>query len=221
MSCLDFPGNQWVYYFFVVCKLSWICWQWASLKDFLCCERFASRLNCLLLLFLVPETECLKGEHHTRREPRVCITCSFMGRSRGGDRGFGPPEKVQKYSNDLDPLKTTKLPSQHSMVGLYWHVSKMPAKCHFNDISLAVRWWPTFSCILILSPFHQLKKVLDPLWQNFLDPRMSLIFSVKPDLSGHSKIDKTKVLKTNGSLMQVKSIAECSTGAFCNTFGLH
>ena len=29
-------------------------------------------------------------------------------------------------------------------------------------------------------------------------------------LSGHSKIDKTKVLKTNGSLMQVKSIAQYS-----------
>ena len=40
-------------------------------------------------------------------------------------------------------------------------------------------------------------------------------------LSGHSKIDKTKVLKTNGSLMKVKSIAECSIGAFFNTFDLH
>ena len=33
---------------------------------------------------------------------------------------------------------------------------------------------------------------------------------VKPVLSGHSKIDKTKVLKTYGSLMQVENIAECS-----------
>ena len=31
----------------------------------------------------------------------------------------------------------------------------------------------------------------------------------KPVLSGHSKIDKTKILKTNGSLMKVESIAEC------------
>ena len=37
-----------------------------------------------------------------------------------------------------------------------------------------------------------------------------LSFAVKPVLSGHSKIDKTKVLKTNGSLMKVESIAECS-----------
>ena len=37
---------------------------------------------------------------------------------------------------------------------------------------------------------------------------------VEPVLSGHSKIDKTKVLKTNGSLMKVKSITECSLRAF-------
>ena len=34
--------------------------------------------------------------------------------------------------------------------------------------------------------------------------------TVQPNLSGLSKIDKTKVLKTDGSLMQVKSIAESS-----------
>ena len=47
------------------------------------------------------------------------------------------------------------------------------------------------------------------------------ISTMKPFLSGHSKIDKTKILKTSGSLVQVKSIAECSGGAFCNTFDLH
>ena len=46
-------------------------------------------------------------------------------------------------------------------------------------------------------------------------------YTVKPVLRDHSKIDKTKVLKTNGSLMKVESIAECSLGAFCNTFDLH
>ena len=39
--------------------------------------------------------------------------------------------------------------------------------------------------------------------------RLVLINS-KPVLSGHSKIDKTEVLKTGGSLLQVESIAECS-----------
>ena len=35
-------------------------------------------------------------------------------------------------------------------------------------------------------------------------------YTVKPVLSGHSKIDKTQILMTNGSLMKVESIAECS-----------
>ena len=34
--------------------------------------------------------------------------------------------------------------------------------------------------------------------------------TAKPVLRGHSKIDKTKILMTNGSLMKVKSIAEWS-----------
>ena len=45
--------------------------------------------------------------------------------------------------------------------------------------------------------------------------------SVKPVFKGHSKIGKTNFFKTNGSLMKVRSIAECSLGAFCNTFDLH
>ena len=45
--------------------------------------------------------------------------------------------------------------------------------------------------------------------------------TVKLVLSGHLKIDKTKILKTKSSLMKVESIAECSLGAFCNTFNLH
>ena len=46
-------------------------------------------------------------------------------------------------------------------------------------------------------------------------------YTVKPVLSRHSKINKTKVFKTNSSLMKVESIAECSLGAFCNTFDWH
>ena len=34
--------------------------------------------------------------------------------------------------------------------------------------------------------------------------------TVKPVLNGHSKIDKTKILMTNCSLIKVESIAECS-----------
>ena len=36
------------------------------------------------------------------------------------------------------------------------------------------------------------------------------VSTVKPVLRGHSQINKTKVLMTNGSFMKVKSIAECS-----------
>ena len=35
-------------------------------------------------------------------------------------------------------------------------------------------------------------------------------YTVKHVFSGHAKIDKTKILMTNGSLMKVESIAECS-----------
>ena len=42
--------------------------------------------------------------------------------------------------------------------------------------------------------------------------------TVKPVLSGHSKIDKTKNLMTNGSLMKVKSIAECSPWSILQYF---
>ena len=45
--------------------------------------------------------------------------------------------------------------------------------------------------------------------------------TVKPVLCDHSKIDKTNVLKIDYRLMKVESIAECSHGAFCNTFDLH
>ena len=47
-------------------------------------------------------------------------------------------------------------------------------------------------------------------------------YTVKPVLTGHSKIDKTKILMTNGSLIKVESIAECSPlSILCNTFDLH
>ena len=45
--------------------------------------------------------------------------------------------------------------------------------------------------------------------------------TVKAVVSIYSKKDKTKVLKTGYSIMQVQRVAECSTRAFCNTFDLH
>ena len=42
--------------------------------------------------------------------------------------------------------------------------------------------------------------------------------TVKPVLNGHSKIDKTKIFMTNGSLMKVESIAECSPWSILQYF---
>ena len=102
------------------------------------------------------------------------------GGGGGGEQGVGTPLKNHKNigflsKTGLDPLEITKLPSWHSMLG---HICP-PAKCHLNGISLAGQLWPAYSDIRILS--SQLKKkkqhkktlsVLDPLWQNFLDPHM-------------------------------------------------
>ena len=45
-----------------------------------------------------------------------------------------------------------------------------------------------------------------------------LYYTVKHVYNDHSKIDKTKVLMTNGSLMKVKSIAEYSKGSILQYF---
>ena len=57
-------------------------------------------------------------------------------------------------------------------------------------------------------------------WPIHLDSKMNVSpkYTIKPVLNGHSKIDKTKILMTNGNIMKVESIAECS---FCTTFELH
>ena len=48
------------------------------------------------------------------------------------------PDPLKNHKNigfpsniDLDPIKTTKLPSQHSMVGQYRHASETPLKWGF------------------------------------------------------------------------------------------
>ena len=43
-------------------------------------------------------------------------------------------------------------------------------------------------------------------------------YTVKPVLRGHSKIDKTKILMTNGSLLNIESIAEYSHWSILQCF---
>ena len=53
---------------------------------------------------------------------------------------------------------------------------------------------------------------------NCAKPTTTTNNTVKPALSDHSKICKTKILMTNGSSMQVESIAECSKGSILQYF---
>ena len=45
-----------------------------------------------------------------------------------------------------------------------------------------------------------------------------MYYTVKPILSRQLKIDKTKVLMENGSLMKIESIAECPTWSILQYF---
>ena len=49
-------------------------------------------------------------------------------------------------------------------------------------------------------------------------PQRKVCFTIKPVYNGHSKIDKLKILMTNGSLMKVESIAECSPWSILQYF---
>ena len=74
----------------------------------------------------------------------------------------------------------------------------------------------TYSELQVLSLNVQETNILDILCpssaRTLLKIYVNVIFTAKPFLSSNSKIDKTKDLKTNGSLMKVESIAESLLG---------
>ena len=80
--------------------------------------------------------------------------------------------------------------------------------CNFTTQNAKITWQKITLSLII--PLKCLIKYLSPYIP------VLIYTTVKPVLSDHSKMDKTKVLMTNGSLMKVKSIAE-----FCNSFDLH
>ena len=103
-----------------------------------------------------------------------------MRESRGGIGVRNPPPPLENHKAlgflaklVRIPWKITKQPGQHLMVGHH-----RPAS--LNGVSLADWRWPAFSAIWILSYLKNQKhnnnkkkpQELDPLWQNFLDPRM-------------------------------------------------
>ena len=89
-------------------------------------------------------------------------------RIQRGGQGLRTPPPLKNRKNigflsniDLDPLKITRPPSQHSMVG------PLSARQR-NAISMAFLWQaddgPLFSGITILFPSHQLKKQQHQCW---------------------------------------------------------
>ena len=120
----------------------------------------------------------------------------------GGEQGVQTP--LENYQNigflrtiGPDPLKITKLPIQHSMLGHHPPVSETPFKwCFAGGLLMAPH-----SGIWILPPLIYLKKKkkkktskLDPLWQNFLGPRMRKI-----KLTVCIRVDSALETRTNTS----------------------
>ena len=76
-----------------------------------------------------------------------CADPGGGGGGGGGDRGSGPPGKLQKYRVSLnflsntgpDPLKITKLPIQHSILGHHRPASETPFKWRFAGGPLMAR----------------------------------------------------------------------------------
>ena len=96
----------------------------------------------------------------------------------------------------------------------------------FHDLSIKVLW--PWGLVLICPWFISMLIYIFgcACWQSWLEysmhvylsMRMILPVAVQPVWKGHSKIDKTKVLMTTGSLMKVESIAECSLWSILQNF---
>ena len=123
--------------------------------------------------------------------------------------------KLKKRSKSIRFLYFLRRKPVKAQVSLCIHAVPCPdARCTQADICYTGFWHLLHmgKCLIYL-----------PMLKNLVALRSVVCFESsstptgKPVLSGHSKIDKTKTLMTNGSLMKVES-AECS---FCNTFDLH
>ena len=117
--------------------------------------------------------------------------------------------------------------SSHSLslsrLHIYFVHSKNP---HCIEHHTTFQEMTLISLCLLSNPFHShallYHCVLYAVFQRMNKIILSQTFNtVKPVLSSHSKKTKNWIFKTKYHLMQVKSIAECSKRAFCNTFDMH
>ena len=154
---------------------------------------------------------------------------------------------IIRLESDVNSYFSLKL---HSPIFIYWpHIWIIIRTRLLEDYVYACKHQKCrAACTFLQSKFHiyylvgQINRHLHvKIWPNSIPPQFERITKninnrdpsltimhpewpkhfVKPVLSGHSKADKSKVFKANGSWMKVESIAECSLGAFCNTFNLH
>ena len=120
---------------------------------------------------------------YLRTYHRTFVLCSYVSAmyyriheriQRWGQRVRTP---VKNYNNIVNlailvriPLKITKLPSQHSILGHRQHASKMPLKWRFagGPMKAPFQWY-----LGTPSPHNKVVKV-GPLCQNFLDSHMRL-----------------------------------------------
>ena len=87
-----------------------------------------------------------------------------------------------------------------------------------NEFKFKLNWYICANTIDVVKNISVIKDVAIKSFHCILKAEFSLVNTVKPVLSGHSKEDQRLVVKTYYCLMQVKRIAECSIGAFCKVF---
>ena len=125
-----------------------------------------------------------------------------------------PTETLILETNSMGFNRRTRRMSQfmrfctrHRCVSFYIMHVQLSSGSRSLKVCLSLHLWLCFGCAS-----NHLRSVLKS---------HELAHTVKPALCGLSKEEQRLVFKTNYPLMFVKSNAECSKRAFCNTFDLH
>ena len=110
--------------------------------------------------------------NHPSDSPSFCLYymhIGIMGGSKGEYRGSEPPPPPWKITKNIGFHRSPEKAQGYQARIQCWAIIGTPAKRHLNGVSLAGQCWPAYCGIWIL-----FKQKLDPLWQNFLDPRMGV-----------------------------------------------